>query len=202
MDFQEIAFRKSRFMFNRLKSISRYGRPKRPPPTYSKFYKNNNKTWEVAGTLLFPLQDISKSKPLNFSQESTPYNAEARESIHVNLKFHVQVELSKLIRSDVWDRTLEYSDNRLSRYSGVQGLCEVTGLFLQAEEVHCHHYEPLSLGGTDKYNNLCIIHSDVHRLVHATEDKTIEHYKSILQLTDAMIDKINLYRKACKLVSI
>ncbi|MBE0339780.1 group II intron reverse transcriptase/maturase [Paenibacillus sp. 23TSA30-6] len=199
MDFQEIAFCKNRFMFNRLKSISKYGRPSRPPPTYSKFYKNNNKTWEVAGTLLFPLPDVSKSKPLNFSQELTPYCAEARVNIHANLKYNVQLELSKLVRSDVWDRTLEYSDNRLSRYSRVQGLCEITGLFLQSEEVHCHHYKPLSLGGTDNYNNLRIIHKDVHRLVHATETKTIEHYKSILQLTDPMVDKLNLYRKACKL---
>lgn len=48
------------------------------------------------------------------------------------------------------------------------GKSEVTGNFLYAHEVHCHHRIPLSLGGTDNFDNLCILNKDIHKLVHAT----------------------------------
>lgn len=64
-------------------------------------------------------------------------------------------------------------DNRLSRYSMKVDKYEVTGNFLFANEVHCHHKIPLSLVGNDGFNNLFILHKEIHKLVHATQDKTI-----------------------------
>lgn len=49
------------------------------------------------------------------------------------------------------------------------GNCEITGSFLQAHNVHCHHYIPLQLGGSDKFNNLRILHKDVHKIIHMTD---------------------------------
>ena len=61
------------------------------------------------------------------------------------------------------------------------GKCEITGEFLSAEFVHCHHKIPVSLGGTDDFKNLRILNKFVHKLIHATETQTINKYLDMLQ---------------------
>lgn len=99
-------------------------------------------------------------------------------------------------------RSVEYMDNRLSRYSMVQGKCEITGMFLTANEVHCHHYKPTSLGGKDDYDNLRIVNKLIHKLIHATRHETILKYPRIFQLNSRQLKKLNDFRKACNLESI
>lgn len=77
--------------------------------------------------------------------------------------------------STISNRTTEYMDNRLTRCSMRKGKCEILGNFLFADEVHCHHYLPTSLGGTDVYNNLRILHKNVHKLIQATNQLTIDY---------------------------
>ncbi|OAH57083.1 hypothetical protein AWH48_19335 [Domibacillus aminovorans] len=91
-------------------------------------------------------------------------------------------------------RSIEYFDNRISRYSMRKGKCEITDWFTPAELVHCHHYIPQSLGGTDEYKNLRILNEPVHKLIHATEKQTIKKYLSMLNLKDKAIKKVNNYR--------
>jgi RNA-directed DNA polymerase len=50
-----------------------------------------------------------------------------------------------------------------------KGNCEITGLFLPAQDVHCHHYIPVHLDGSDKFKNLRILHKEVHKLIHMTD---------------------------------
>lgn len=52
---------------------------------------------------------------------------------------------------------LEFADNRISKYSMQLGKCAVTGKFLLANEVHCHHKTPRHMGGTDKFSNLVVV---------------------------------------------
>ena len=86
-------------------------------------------------------------------------------------------------------RSVEYMDNRISRYSMKKGNCEITGSFLQAQDVHCHHYIPLHLGGTDKFNNLRILHKDVHKLIHMTDTIKINTLIKNLGITQSMLKK-------------
>jgi RNA-directed DNA polymerase len=78
------------------------------------------------------------------------------------------------MKSSLPNRSVEYMDNRISRYSMKMGKCEVTGIHLSAADVHCHHFMPLHLGGSDKFSNLRIVHKEVHRLIHATRKETID----------------------------
>ncbi|MGE6375770.1 HNH endonuclease signature motif containing protein [Peribacillus muralis] len=106
------------------------------------------------------------------------------------------------MNSNIPDATIEYLDNRISRYSMKMGKCEITNRFIYAYEVHCHHFKPKSLGGTDDFKNLRIIHFDVHRLIHATANKTIANYLNELKLDNEQMKKVNQYRKACNLEEI
>ena len=68
-------------------------------------------------------------------------------------------------------------------------------ILLRYEEVHCHHKKLRSGDKDDSYGNLVIVHKDIHRLIHATDNETILKYvrkygKSI------NFSKLNKLRKA------
>jgi group II intron reverse transcriptase/maturase len=199
IEFSQLAYEQMHFTKNRLKGISKYGYPRNAPPTFKKYYTTKRKTYCINGIYLYPLSNVRTSNNMNFSQTITPFTCEGRQTIYNKIKGDVQNELTILMKSSISDRSVEYMDNRLSRYSMKMGKCEVTGNFLHAHEVHCHHKIPLSLGGTDKFNNLCILNKDIHKLVHATKNETITTLKNLLRLSQIEIEKVNKLRKMSNL---
>lgn len=83
-----------------------------------------------------------------------------------------------------------------------KGKCEVTGMFLQAHNVYCHHYIPKHLGGNDKFNNLLILQKEVHELIHMTDKIKANKLIKTLGITQSMIEKVNKYRVKCELETI
>ena len=166
-------------MYNRLKSIGKYGRPIKPSETYKRLHKNNFKTYKIAGLYLFPLGDIQTRNAMNFSQDICNYTKEGRLKLHQNLKADIAIEINKMLQIPYGKDNLEFADNRISRYSMQLGKCAVTGEFLTSDKVHCHHKLPRHMGGTDEFSNLVIVHKNVHRLIHATSEKTIERYETL-----------------------
>ena len=199
LEFNKIAYRLSRTLRSRLNRCSKYGRPNRPSEMYKRIYNTNYKTYKIGNVHLFPLYDVKHSSGMNFSQNVTPYTKEGRTLIYSKLKDSILNEISKLLNSYIPTQNVEYKDNRISRYSMKNGQCEITGMFLKAEDVHCHHYKPKSLGGNDSFDNLRIIHKYIHTVIHATDYKTINKYLEIFNITDKEIKKINKYRKECNL---
>lgn len=128
---------------------------------------------------------------MGYSQWQTPFTKEGRSLNYKRLKADVSAEIGKLIKSNIPNRSVEYFDNRISRYSMKNGKCEITGEFLPAEFVHCHHSIPLGLEGTDDFSNLRILNKFIHILIHATETQTINKYLDILNLNKTAIKKIN-----------
>lgn len=202
LDFRKIAFQLSRTLYNRLKRVGKYEHPKKAPPSYKKFYKITYRTYKINGVYLYPLADISHKSIMSFSQWLTPFTLRGRKHIYTKLKGDVSREIRKLMESNIPNRSVEYFDNRISRYSMKNGKCEITGEFLPAEIVHCHHYVPVKLGGIDGFKNLRILNKFVHILIHATETQTIKKYLDMLKLNRTAIKKINNYRKLCNLESI
>lgn len=202
LDFVEIAFRLSKTLFNRLKSIGKYGIPINANKIYKRLHKNNYRTFEVAGNHVYPLADIQTRYPQGFSQDISNYTREGRQKLIASLKGNIANEMQKILVSSSKGQSMEYTDNRISRYSMQKGKCAVTGIFLTAEDVHCHHKLPRSMGGTDEFNNLIIVHEFVHRLIHATNEETIRKYMRLLQLSDNQLKKINKLRKVCNLVTL
>lgn len=198
-EFSRLAYDLRAFMFNRLKQIGKYQHPENPPPTYKKFYSRGFRTFKLANVYLYPLADVKTRNTMSFSQQRTLYTAEGREQIHQKLRPDLQHEVALLMKSNIPNRSVEYMDNRISRYSMKMGRCEVTGMYLSAADVHCHHYVPLHLGGSDKFANLRILHKEVHRLIHATCKQTIDGLWAKLGITEPMQNLINQYRTKCEL---
>lgn len=198
-EFNKLAYALSKTLFNRLKKVGKYERPKKPPPSYSKFYKTTYKTHKIGRIYLYPITDVSHKNVMNFSQHLTTYTKKGRDDIHKELRGDVLIEIRRLMMSNIPNRSIEYMDNRISRYSMKNGKCEITGEFLPAELVHCHHLVPTGLGGTDEFNNLRILKKDIHILVHAVDVQTIKKYIDKLRPSSEVINKIDNYRKMCNL---
>jgi group II intron reverse transcriptase/maturase len=202
IEFSRLAYELRTFMYNRLKPVGKYEHPTNPPPTYKKFYSMGFRTFKVSNVYLFPLANVKTRNNMNFSQSLTPYTKVGRERIHKELQANIQREISLLMKSTILTRSVEYMDNRISRYSMKMGKCEVTGTFLCASDVHCHHYIPIHLGGNDKFSNLRIIHKDVHKLIHQTDKQTIAKLINKIGFSKSIIQMINKYREKCGMESI
>lgn len=140
---------------------------------------------------LFPISQVKTKNNLNYSQAINPYTDEK--------VFDWDKELAELMKSRLPNRSVEYMDNRLSKYSAQKGRCHVTGVPLKAADVHCHHKMPTSLGGTDEFQNLVVVHKDIHIAIHATKEETILKYVNRFNLHTKQIEKLNQLRKLCKL---
>ena len=121
------------------------------------------------------------------------YTPEGRTEIHKNLGVNTSILLA-LMRIKEPRRSVEYMDNRISLYAAQYGRCAVTGKELCLGEIHCHHKQPIHIGGADKYANLVIVHRDIHRLIHATEPSTIAMYLNLYQLDKKALAKLNALR--------
>ena len=129
------------------------------------------------------------------------YTPEGRREIHKNLGIDTRTMLL-LMRTKEIGRSVEYMDNRISLYVAQYGKCAITEQILELHEIHCHHKKPVSQGGNDRYENLIILHKDIHRLLHATKEETIMAYLSQLQLTYKQKAKLNKLRQLANMQAI
>lgn len=201
-DFSKIAYSLLYTSYNRLKKIGKYEVPRSPPDSYKKLYKGSRRTFKVSGVYLYPLSNVQWKIIYGYTQEISNYTKSGRQLKYAQLKPTVLSEIRKMLRIAGNGMSLEYADNRISKYSMQNGRCIVLKTFLNAEDLHCHHILPKHLGGTDNFSNLVVLHKDIHRLIHLKEESTIELYLSQLNLGGKQIEKINSYREKCNLAEI
>jgi hypothetical protein len=202
IDFSKIAHSLTFTLYNRLKQKGEYKKPRSPPKLYKRLYSMTYKTYKIGNTYLYPIADVQWKIPLNFNQGINDYTHSGRMTKYNRLKPTILNELISMTSKISVCSSLEYADNRLSKYSMQNGKCSVSGIFLTAQEVHCHHILPKSLGGTDAFNNLVIVHKYIHKLIHATEPQTIVKYLHLFDLSGSQIKKLNQYREQCNLADI
>jgi len=93
-----------------------------------------------------------------------------------------------------YDKSTEYNDNRISLMTGQQGKCYITKFPLEKGDMECHHKIPRKLGGKDDYKNLVWLKTDAHKLIHATQEETINKYVKELKLDIEAFKKLNSLR--------
>ncbi|NEW05933.1 group II intron reverse transcriptase/maturase [Paenibacillus sp. SYP-B3998] len=201
-EFSRLAHDLRAFIYNRLRLVGKYEYPTKAPPTYRKFYSTTYRTFRIKDTYLFPLCDVKTTNNMCFGRGLNPFTESGRRMVYKKLQDGIRSEIVKLMKSNIPNRSIEYLDNRISRYSMKMGCCEITGMFLFASYVHCHHYLPIHLGGGDRFDNLRILHKDVHVLIHAKSNELIEQLIANLGITEAMLSKVNQYRKMSNLEAI
>ncbi|QGU96692.1 hypothetical protein GOM49_17810 [Clostridium bovifaecis] len=193
LDFYEIAFLVNKSLYNRTKKIrSETGLKSKAFIKYYGRYKY--KTIYIVKIALFPIGGIRTKDALNHVNGICNYTEEGRKKIHENLKGINHDILQYIMTYPVQGQSTEYNDNRISLYVGQNGKCSITGEPLNIGNMEVHHKKPRLLGGSDEYNNLTFIQFDVHKLIHAIADKTIEEYKEKVKLSEKGFEKLNELR--------
>lgn len=193
-DFIEIEHKLLRKQRTRFKRIAKYRRPMNlnKHSLYRRMYGKKRKTFIIRNMgYLFIIGKVKTVNSRNYSQSINPYN--------FTRKFKWDDEIKRMMERTSKHNSVEYMDNRLSKYSMQKGLCAITKIPLTAEYVHCHHKIPRSLGGTDKFDNLVIVHEMIHRLIHATSEETITKIVNYFNLNAKQIVAVNKLRLNCKL---
>lgn len=193
-DFSEIDFYVRKTLENRLKScITNKGDPNL---TYKRIYgKYNGKINYVCKQALYPVYGIKYQKPLNLPKGICDYTEQGRLIIHENVKGIDNRVLRYMLNNPIKNMSTAYNDNRISLYVGQHGRCKITDRLLSPHNMECHHKLPRSLGGDDSYKNLVFLRTEVHKLIHATNEETIKHYVEELNLNDEQIAKVNKFRE-------
>lgn len=140
---------------------------------------------------ILPISYVKHTKLMSLNQKISKFTEEGRQLIHENLSLNVSI-IAKMLKSPI--RSIEYTDNRISRFSSQKGKCAVLKVELELEEIHCHHIVPIKHNGTDKYSNLIIVHKDIHTLIHLKDKEKISKLLDYLNLSESQIEKINTLR--------
>ncbi|MCL1858266.1 MAG: reverse transcriptase domain-containing protein [Oscillospiraceae bacterium] len=165
-----------------------------PSQTYTKRYKGYNyKKQYVAGICLFPIPAVKHKNPLGFTQKICDYTEEGRNLIHNKLKINTDI-LHYIMENPLPNDSAELADNRISVYSAQWGKCFITGEELKIGEMEIHHIIPKELNGDDNFKNLVWVTENVHKLIHATKEDTINKYLQLIKLDKNQLEKLNKLR--------
>ena len=150
----------------------------------------------LIGQPLVPIGYYKSRKPMTLEAGANQYTPEGREVLAKKVSKSGDPEVLRyLMENPVKNRSIEYNDNRLSLFQSQKGLCAITQLPLTIGDIHCHHKIPVFQGGTDKYQNLVLLKTDVHALVHATREATISKLMTANNLTAEMLNRLNKLRQ-------
>jgi len=196
LDFKELEYSLSRYLYNRLRDIAIIEKPKQGiDKTYDNIYgKNKSKTFRINNVYLFPISGVSYTPPMNYTQDICDYTVMGRAKIHTRLGLSHNI-IKYLMENPVKNETNEFNDNRISLFCGQMGKCAITGTLLKVGSMEVHHKIPRNLGGTDEYKNLLFVTNEVHKLIHASNQSTISKYLNIINPTSKQLGKINDLRE-------
>ncbi|ONI40235.1 group II intron reverse transcriptase/maturase [Candidatus Epulonipiscium fishelsonii] len=142
---------------------------------------------------VFPINGVKTKFPKVHNQNVSNYTKDGRKIIHKSLNVNLDM-LNYLVHHPVANKSVEYNDNRISLYVAQEGLCAVSQIILD-RTIEVHHKTPVNKGGDDKYANLLLVSSSVHKLIHATSENVIKEYSMYLNLNAKQLKKLNKLRK-------
>lgn len=162
--------------------------------SYEKLYGNYKfKVRSIKGISLFPVGACKTKNCKSFNQDICNYTEYGKNLKHKSINSYSRY-VKHILASSFKDR-VELADNKIALIYGQKGLCYVSGKPLITNEMECHHKMPKYLGGSDKYDNLVWLSKDVHKLIHAKRNVTIETYLNKLNLNDKALLKVNKLRR-------
>ena len=193
IDFEKIAYFIGKSLKIRLRQRQSKGGSK--SETFNKYYGDyKGKIYYVDKIALFPVSAVRTKPPMCFSQDMCNYTISGRNKIHNNLKGISSKVLRYLMENPIKGETTEYNDNRISLYVGQNGKCAITLKSLKIGEMAAHHKIPRKQLGSDSYDNLIFLNSNVHMLIHATDEDIISKYLDMVLLNKSSLSKVNKLR--------
>ena len=80
---------------------------------------------------------------------------------------------------------------RISKYSSTHGVSFLSGAYVPVDEYHCHHIIPLCKGGTNDFDNLCVLSDAEHKILHGkTPELLYNMYPRKKKRIKSLIEKL------------
>ncbi len=106
--------------------------------------------YKIQNMVFVPIYAQRHKTNLCFSQDTCNYTAEGRDKIHKSLKAINKTVLSSIMKNFIPNRSIEYNDNRISKFIAQYGKCAISGMELGKNDWHCHHKNPYHLSKDDQ----------------------------------------------------
>lgn len=182
---------------NRL-DVKKNGHP--PSDFVKKNYACSKQLRWINGYPMIPLGFVKHSHTSLPKMGICKYTPEGRVLIHKYLTFPIDI-INQLMNMNNPDESIEFRDNRVSKYSSQRGRCRVTKEFLELADIYCHRIIPKNLGGKDNFQNLVIIHRNIHQLIHENDKARATLLVMEMRITGTQLEIINQFRKKLKIVN-
>lgn len=196
LDLSEINFHSQKRIYNRLRMNTKPAKISQMSKTLQKRYKGYNpKLVSLGSVVLVPIHAQKHKSPMNFNQNISNYTSDGRKIIHDKLMRIAPETISYIMSQYFSERSIEYHDNRISKYIAQRGKCYVTGNELGLTGWHCHHINPFHKSKDDSFNNLVILDENIHRLIHMTDNSKIKNTLSLHEIKGQKLKRINSLRE-------
>jgi Retron-type reverse transcriptase len=193
LDFDHLSKHLTESMYNRLRrDWKRASKNDMSATLIKRYWRYNPKWYKAHDVVIIPIYAWKHKYAIQFNRTICPYTKEGRKLTHDNLKAVNREVLRHVQRSYCSYRSVEYNDNRISKFVAQYGKCAITGIELGLLDWECHHKTPLEQGGTDRFDNLTIILNPVHTAIHSDTLEQLESLYEEYQLSD---DKKRLCKK-------
>lgn len=160
-------------------------------------YLKSEMTRYISDYPIIPIGYIRTRTALMPKNGVCKFTPEGRVLIHRNQNSVPEWQLQWLREHPITSEraTIELNDNRISLFVAQNGKCAVMGDELILTDMDCHHKTLWNETKDDRYVNLVLISRDVHRLIHATTEETIQNYLELLKPNEEQRNKLNQFRK-------
>jgi group II intron reverse transcriptase/maturase len=194
LDFSEINFLVRKRLFNRTRSIR--SDKIYPNKTYERIYgRYNFKSTSICKITIFPIAGIKFKLASYMKNVASRYTIEGRYYLHKDLEVEYKEAIKFLVNNPVKKDSIEKNDNRISLYVGQKGLCHISKVKLDLNNMLTRNKLPKCKGGTDKYHNLMLVNKEMSYIIDEEVVEKITQLKQGIKLDEKAFIKINALRK-------
>lgn len=194
LDFSEINYLVRKRLFNRTRSIR--SDKIYPNKTYERIYgRYNFKATSICKITIFPIAGIKLKLASYMKNVASRYTIEGRYYLHKDLEVEYKEAIKFLVNNPVKKDTMEKNDNRISLYVGQKGLCHISKVKLDLNNMVTRNKLPKYKGGTDKYHNLILVNKEISYIIDEEVVEKITQLKQGIKLEKKAFIKINALRK-------
>ena len=194
LDFSEINYLVRKRLFNRTRSIR--SDKIYPNKTYERIYgRYNFKVTSICKTTIFPIAGIKFKLASYMKNVASRYTIEGRYYLHKDLEAEYKEAIKFLVNNPVKKDSIEKNDNRISLYVGQKGLCHISKVKLDLNNMVTRNKLPKCKGGTDKYHNLILVNREMSYIIDEDVVEKITQLKQGIKLDKKAFIKINALRK-------
>lgn len=82
-------------------------------------------------------------------------------------------DITYLVNTSKYIRNSRLAMFRISKYSSMKGKSYISGEYVPVDEYHCHHIKPRKAGGTNDFDNLCVLSETEHEILHGAHPELL-----------------------------